>query len=109
MSKYKILLTGHIQREDGAVIPCDLNNRDYREYLEWTESGGVADVEVAPFLGNEEKRRAEYIKRCDPLLAVIQGYELELSIKQDSTTQAKLNAAKSLWIEYRNKIRQDFP
>lgn len=36
-------------RQDGAKIPADPDNRDYREYLAWVEAGGVtADADPAP-------------------------------------------------------------
>lgn len=35
---------GAIMREDGATIPEDVNNRDYREYLEWCAAGNVAEA-----------------------------------------------------------------
>jgi hypothetical protein len=39
---YKLTHFNSIVRvEDGACIPMDEENRDYREYLEWVKAGGV--------------------------------------------------------------------
>lgn len=46
-SDYEIRLNGMIfRRSDGAWIPPDPGNTDYREYLEWVAAGNVADVET---------------------------------------------------------------
>lgn len=37
-----------IRTEDGASIPPDPANRDYAEYLQWVEDGGVPDAYVPP-------------------------------------------------------------
>jgi len=37
-----------IRTEDGACIPPDPANRDYAEYLQWVEDGGVPDPYVPP-------------------------------------------------------------
>lgn len=42
MSKYKIISNGII-REDGANIPVNLSNKDYREYLDWVAAGNTPD------------------------------------------------------------------
>ncbi len=36
-----------IIRSDGALIPEDLNNVDYQEYLEWTKQGNNPEPEVS--------------------------------------------------------------
>lgn len=33
---------------DGACIPKDIENTDYREYLKWKAEGGVTDPEFSP-------------------------------------------------------------
>ena len=42
-NKYK-LSQNCIIRDDGASIPMDEGNRDYREYLEWVGKGNEADL-----------------------------------------------------------------
>ena len=37
-----------IRTEDGACIPPDPANRDYAEYQQWVEGGGVPDPYVPP-------------------------------------------------------------
>jgi len=49
MADYQLTATDSIIRtEDGACIPPDPANRDYAEYLQWVEDGGVADPYVEP-------------------------------------------------------------
>ena len=44
MADYKLLVDGSIQRLiDMAVIPSNVLNRDYAEFLAWVKAGGVAD------------------------------------------------------------------
>jgi hypothetical protein len=38
------LVQNAIVREDGAIIPEDPFNRDYREYLAWVQAGNVAQA-----------------------------------------------------------------
>ncbi len=41
-----------VQRmSDGAFIPFDEGNRDYREYLEWVAKGNKADPAPGPVAG----------------------------------------------------------
>ena len=49
MSDYQLTATESVIRtEDGAFIPADPANRDYAEYLQWVEDGGVPDPYVPP-------------------------------------------------------------
>ena len=50
MSDYQLTATDSsiIRTEDGACIPADPANRDYAEYLQWVEDGGVPDPYVPP-------------------------------------------------------------
>tara|TARA_R100000742_G_C4178220_1_gene14226 strand:- start:14 stop:184 length:171 start_codon:yes stop_codon:yes gene_type:complete len=38
-----VIDTGIILRSDGACIPFDEANTDYKEYLEWVSEGNTAD------------------------------------------------------------------
>ena len=40
--------TAVIRKADGASIPLSPGNRDYQEYLEWVEGGGVPDPAQTP-------------------------------------------------------------
>lgn len=46
MSAYKLYHDGVsvIRKSDGALIPFDLGNRDYVEFLAWLDKGNKADV-----------------------------------------------------------------
>jgi hypothetical protein len=49
MSEYQLTATDSVIRTaDGASIPNDPANRDYAEYLQWVEDGGVPDPYVEP-------------------------------------------------------------
>jgi len=49
MADYQLTATDSVIRtEDGATIPADPANRDYAEYLQWVEDGGVPDPYVEP-------------------------------------------------------------
>jgi len=50
MADYQLTATEStvIRTEDGACIPNDPANRDYAEYLQWVEDGGVPDPYVPP-------------------------------------------------------------
>ena len=50
MAEYQLTATDDavIRTVDGAWIPADPVNRDYEEYLQWVEDGGVPDPYVEP-------------------------------------------------------------
>ena len=49
MADYQLTATESVTRTaDGASIPNDPANRDYAEYLQWVEDGGVPDPYVPP-------------------------------------------------------------
>jgi hypothetical protein len=49
MAEYQLMEYDCIRRvSDGACIPPDPANRDYAEYLQWVEDGGVPDPYVPP-------------------------------------------------------------
>jgi hypothetical protein len=54
--------TSIIRLTDGATIPNDPGNRDYRDYLEWVEAGNTPEPalkpEPAPVLTTEQKLEA---------------------------------------------------
>jgi hypothetical protein len=49
MADYELTATDAVIRtEDNACIPADPANRDYAEYQQWLEDGGVPDPYVPP-------------------------------------------------------------
>lgn len=50
MSEYQLTATDSvvIRTSDGACIPNDPANRDYAEYCQWLDDGGVPDPYVEP-------------------------------------------------------------
>lgn len=45
MAAYQLLASGGVRREsDGAAIPPDVRNGDWREYLAWVAAGNTADA-----------------------------------------------------------------
>lgn len=47
---YQLLASGAVQREDGAVIPADPQNRDYAEFLAWQAAGNTPTPIPVPTL-----------------------------------------------------------
>lgn len=45
---YRISGANIIRLSDGAVIPVNVGNRDYADYLAWVAAGNVPDPEPAP-------------------------------------------------------------
>lgn len=43
MADYKLHRLGVVRTSDGAVIPNNDKNRDWRRYLRWVAGGGTAD------------------------------------------------------------------
>jgi hypothetical protein len=55
MSDYQLSATGVVRNSDGANIPIDPNNRDWRKYQEWKAAGGTPDpipVVTKPSIGD---------------------------------------------------------
>lgn len=50
MAKYTLATANGdlILRDDGARIPSDTKNSDYRDFVAWQESGGIPDPYIPP-------------------------------------------------------------
>jgi len=48
MAKYKLLLVGGVQRNDGASIPANDRNADWSEYQDWLSQGNTPDPADLP-------------------------------------------------------------
>ena len=46
MADYKLVESSEMiyRKSDGAFIPPDTENRDYKEYLEWVDEENTADA-----------------------------------------------------------------
>jgi hypothetical protein len=71
-----------IQRSDGASIPIDTKNSDYKEYLEWCDAGNTpesADMNI----DYKTRRAVEYPPIGDQLDALFHAglMPLEMAIK----------------------------
>lgn len=76
---YQLTLTASILRQtDGAIIPVDLLNGDYREYLAWCEAGNAPSAYAPPALTNDDFINATQ-KRLDAL-ATSWNYDSMLSL-----------------------------
>ena len=57
---YSIDFLGNIIRDlDGAIIPGDVNNIDYQEYLDWAAAGNTPPTYEPPVLDPKEQAKAE--------------------------------------------------
>jgi len=71
-----------IQRSDGASIPVDPNNMDYRDYLKWIDEGNIPES-VDTIIDYRNQRAAEYPSIGDQLDALFHAGMLprELTIQ----------------------------
>lgn len=59
--------SGVIRNSDGASIPNAPGNRDWREYIEWIENGGIPD----PQYTTEEQNVVDYNNRQNERIKVL--------------------------------------
>lgn len=64
---------------DGAVIPPDPANRDYREYLDWVAAGNVAEPAPGPSPEQVQQQYAAAIQAHLDAAARARGYDGILS------------------------------
>lgn len=50
---------GVVRASDGALIPQDLGNRDWQQYLEWVAAGGITSPEVTAEEKAQQQEAAE--------------------------------------------------
>jgi hypothetical protein len=51
MAAYQLLASGGVKRaSDGAAIPSDVGNSDWREYIAWVAAGNTADAAASTTL-----------------------------------------------------------
>lgn len=100
---YKLNSSGSIVRiADGATIPEDLGNSDYRDYLDWTASGNVAKMEMPTVAETITAYTAAIQKRLDDF-ARTRSYDGILSAATYATsTVPKLAAEGQYAVEARD-------
>lgn len=69
MALYKYRAGGVIRLADGALIPEDVSNADWREYCEWVTAGGVTAPEVTAEEQAQQQEAAERAWRDSELNA----------------------------------------
>lgn len=81
-----------VRQSDGAVIPLDEENSDFREYMAWVFMGGIPDSPPVPSHAElvEQAKAATRIQR-QPIITVLDGLQ--------STALTKGEASKALTIE----------
>jgi hypothetical protein len=66
----------HIQRDDGAAIPIDEDNPDYRDYVAWLAGGNVPASPPEPTLPQlVERAIAEMRTMRQPIIVVLDGLQ----------------------------------
>ena len=83
MAKYKLIENG-VKREDGAFIPNDPRNSDWRDYQEWVAKGNAPQSADPEF---SEEQLQEKAARKSRKKAIVQKLGLT---KQDIKALAEL-------------------
>lgn len=54
MAQYQLYADGHVQRDDGLIIPPDPDNRDWQDYQAWLAiDGNAPDPQPIPMASAE--------------------------------------------------------
>ncbi|WP_019573372.1 hypothetical protein [Curvibacter lanceolatus] len=72
MTSYQLLLSGCVQRGDGAIIPSDEANTDYQAFLAWMADGNRPAPVPVPTLAEARALQVQAINdACQAALATI--------------------------------------
>lgn len=93
MSAYKLLPFGIQRTSDGAVIPPDPANRDWRDYQAWLGLGNTPDpADPAPTPLTPQQVAQALINGTDPISVTLRGLIIVLANKFSITPQAAITA-----------------
>lgn len=87
---YKLTNTSIIVRiADGAFIPADLTNIDYRDYLDWLAAGNTPEPADAPDPAIERAAKLDQVRTVrEGILNRLAGIALAASLSGDKATTA---------------------
>ena len=97
-----------LRLSDSAYIPKDPENRDYAEYLDWVESGGVTLPEFTDDELSSQKllldASIETAWRAAELLIVARQIEAIEEDEADETPPDLLLGTRKQWLKYRGQV-----
>ncbi len=77
MSNYRLMARGVLRLADGAAIPADPGNSDWREYLAWVDAGGEPEPLPAPALTRRYIAKTTILRRASD--AELEAFEAWLA------------------------------
>jgi hypothetical protein len=85
----------HVLREDGACIPKDERNSDYKAFLDWEAAGGVANDPPQPTVGELILRAVAEIRiQRQPIIEILDGLQASSLTKGEATRAQVIETAK---------------
>jgi hypothetical protein len=90
------MYASHVRRDaDGAVIPLDPMNADYREYLEWLAQGNTPNPEPQPTVAELILRAIAEIRiQRQPIIEILDGLQASALTKGEATRAQIIETAK---------------
>lgn len=80
-----IITDNSILRDDGACIPIDLGNADYRVFLEWQLQGGIPTI-FNPFPIAKSNEIAAFKANRDSMIDQLAGIAIAANASGDTVT-----------------------
>lgn len=85
----------YVLREDGAHIPMDELNSDYRAFLDWEATGGVASDPPQPTVAELIVRAVAEIRvQRQPIIEILDGLQASALTKGEATRAQVIETAK---------------